>query len=120
MVPSSHRLDDPIDLERSLSDEAILDPHLLEREDDNIYNMLCETMGYKEEVLYLERDRVRERLDTSVLREIRESIPNEWVNDSTTQRINDMFLILEARIHRIDDISDMIAQERRKRQWRKY
>ena len=120
MVPLSHRLDVPVDLQWNLSDETILNPHLLTNNKDNLYDILCETMGYKEEVLYLERDRIRNVLDLSVLAEIRKSIPHEWENISSGRKIDDLFSIIKERLMRIDEITDMIARERRKGQWRKY
>ena len=120
MVPSSYQLDDPLNVQWELSDDAILSPHLFENENSNLYNELCETMGYKEDMLYSERDRIRETLTFSMLNDIRESIPQEWVTPFTDRRIKDMFIILEERVSRIDEIADMIAQERRKGQWRKY
>ena len=120
MVPLNHRLDVPLDLQWNLSDEAILNPHLLTNDNDNLYDLLCETMGYKEEILYLERDRIRKALDFSVLDDIRKTIPVEWENITSGRKTDDLFSIIKERLMRIDEITDMIAQERRKRQWRKY
>lgn len=92
----------------------------LSNDDNNLYDILCETMGYREDVLYSEYDNIEKALTPEVMKEIKNSIPTEWVNSSTNQRINDMFIVLEKRRSRLRDITDMIAVERRKRQWKKY
>lgn len=120
IIPNTRNLNSPLDLEWELSDGALLNDCHLSNDDNNLYDILCETMGYREDVLYSEYDNIEKALTPEVMKEIKNSIPTEWVNSSTNQRINDMFIVLEKRRSRLRDITDMIAVERRKRQWKKY
>ena len=120
MVPRTYNLNDPNDMVWELSDEAILDNHPLLNKKDNMYNLLCETMGYREDVLFSEMNNIKELITVDCLKEIRKSIPEEWINELTKKRIKDMFIIIEKRLSRIEDIAEMIAEERRKSQWKKY
>ena len=117
--PHGQTLNHPLDLDTELSDEAILNTSLL-TEENNIYNILCETMGYRENVLYREAERIKKIITPDVLDSIRESIPLEWRGETTSQRISDMFKVLERRLVNINKITEMVARERRTKQWKKY
>lgn len=119
VVPYRKTLGQPLDLDVELSDEMILNDSML-TEENNIYDILCETMGYKESVLYRESERIKKTITPDSLEYIQESIPSEWRVDIGAQRITDMFEVLNRRFMCIDEITEMIAKERRTRQWKKY
>ena len=76
-------------------------------------------MGYREDVLREEAERIKNILSGGMLEMIRQSIPNEWVKGSS-QRIEDMFIVLDKRLEMIDLITEMILKERRKQPWKSY
>lgn len=110
----------PIKLDEELSNETIERKFLDVIKEDSIYDYLCENVGYCEETLYKEVSDIKQRLTPEILKSIEESVPVEWINGNTSQRINDMFTILEKRLCMIDDIAEIIAGERRKRCLKKY
>jgi len=120
MVPRTQNLHDKNNLDWELSDEAILDNSMLSNKKENMYGKLCQTMGYREDILFSEMNNIKESLTMDGLNEIRSSIPKEWINETANRRIEDMFIIIEKRLSRIDDIAEMIAEERRSGQWKKY
>ena len=108
-----------LDIKRESSEESILDTRLLTPSDDNWYDIFCLDMGYREDVLREEAERIKNILSGGMLEMIRQSIPNEWVKGSS-QRIEDMFIVLDKRLEMIDLITEMILKERRKQPWKSY
>lgn len=120
MIPQSRNLNDPLEIDDEHLAEVILNDSLLTNKRDNVYDMLCETMGYDEDKLYLELANFQKVITIEVLEEIKNSIPKEWVNGATKDRIERMFIVLKKKLLSVSDIADMIAKERMSRQWKKY
>ncbi len=108
----------PLNLEKELSREEILSNDLMVKagtsRKKNIYELLCDTMGFSENELLKERDRIKSLIGDEELIEIKESIPEQWCNANINIRIDNMFAIIKKRLDYIDDICDMIIYERRR------
>ena len=113
MMPSNRNMNYDLDVEWELSDAAILSDEMLADKKDNLYDLLCNTM------LYDEVKRIKNPFTLDKLDAVRQSIPEEWITDSTIRRIDDMFMILATRLNRLDDIANMIANERRNGNWKR-
>ena len=71
-------------------------------------------LGYNEDTLLLESNRMKQIVSDELLREIRASIPLAWIIPQTEKRIDDIFKILRKRLSLIEQITEMIAEERRR------
>ena len=120
LTANNHSLNRAFDLEWELSPEKILDNHLLANKNSNLYDLLCNTVGYREDVLFSESKRIQSVVTKGELKNIQDSIPKEWLTDNSKKRVQDMFIILEKRVSLLNDITAMIAEERRSRQWKSY
>ena len=66
-----------------------------------------------------ERDRSKAIVNDNVLKEIKESIPGEWMNPYTRQRAESVIAVIRLRVREIDRICQMIIEERGQHKWGK-
>jgi len=113
-------LNTPIDIEKETSEENILDPRLLSAPGENWYDIFCLNMGYREDILMKEAEKIKHVLSPGTLDMIKQSVPKEWITEESGERVENMFLILRKRLEMIDKIAEMILKERRKQPWKSY
>ena len=109
-----------LNLNMELSSSNLYNIAILEDgSNDNVYNRLCECVGYKDEVLFNEADRIREILTDSVLDYIKASIPCEWMSIREKDRTEAIFLIIKKKIKELYTIAKLVSSDRRIGKWRK-
>lgn len=99
--------------EEALERTYILSTRILSTNKD-IYERLCTQVGYNEDEIRCCAIKIKEIFTDSVWKEIRESIPQEWEISIGSSRINQMFDVLLKRTALINDIAELIIEERRK------
>ena len=114
------RLDCPIDLKKELLTEGFHEISILKNKKDNWYDILCRNVGYREEILYQEASRMKKILSSDMLALIQNDIPKEWKTESAEKRVDDVFKVIKARINALDEICNVIAEERREQAWKSY
>lgn len=100
-------------IELELTDEAVFSNRVLVKNKE-IYDMLCSSVGYREEKLLLEAQQIREYITKNELAGIKELIPDVWIESIGKDMFEMIFRVLEKRIAAICDLSLMIIEERRK------
>lgn len=114
MAVDGHYLNRDLDLDKELSPEEILSTEILKNKNRNIYNTLCETQCFDEIKLFHESKRIKQLISDELLDNIKDTIPAEWSIPRTKRRIDNIFTIIRKRLSMIDDITEMIAEERRR------
>ncbi len=94
-----------------LSEEGIFSKVVL-KNNEEIYNILCSSVGYNEKKMFYEAKDIKDILKEDVLEKIFSSIPNVWVDAAGKDYVDNMFLILRKRIQAINEICEMIVKER--------
>lgn len=118
VIDNSHivarNIEDTLDiLQAELEEESIFSNRILEKNKD-VYELLCTGIGYSEERMLKEAERIKEILTSTKILEIKNTIPEIWTNFVGDDRINIIFEIINKRIFSICDIAEMIIRERRK------
>ena len=104
---------DTIERNEQMYQEALKIKPILEKNKD-VYELLCTGIGYSEERMLKEAERIKEILTSTKILEIKNTIPEIWTNFVGDDRINIIFEIINKRIFSICDIAEMIIRERRK------
>lgn len=115
VIDNSHIITEGINsfLEREITDEAVYSNRVLLNNKD-IYDLLCSSVGYREDILLLEAQKIKENITPNVLKEIKNLIPDVWSESVGKEMIEMIFAILNRRILAICELSNMIIEERRK------
>ena len=101
------------EIEKALEDEFLFSNNIL-CSNEGVYNLLCTRVGYSEQKLRqlsLEIKSIFENVDFT---EMKESIPECWRDSVGTERVNQMFMVLRRRSMVIEELAEMIIEERRK------
>ena len=116
IIDNSHIIKEGIssNIEWELTDEAIFSKRILEKNKD-IYDLLCNTVGYDEEKLLLEAQKIKEAITQEILIEIKSSIPEEWIISIGKETLDQIFKVLDKRLKNICKLSQMIKEERGER-----
>ena len=100
-------------LERELTKEALFSPSIL-IDNKELYDMLCSGVSYNENEIRNMGKWVKEKLTPTEIEKIKKSLPEMWINSVGNDKINKIFEILNYRASHIEEISEMIIEERRK------
>ena len=100
-------------IEFEITDEAIFSNRVLKRNKD-IYDMLCYSVGYSEEKLLLEAQKISELITPEILEGIKSLIPTIWIDSIGKENFEMIFKVLNRRVEAIYDLGQMIIKERRK------
>lgn len=100
-------------LENALSRANILSAEIL-ISNKEIYDLLCTSVGYSESKLRQCAEEVKIALREEVLLEIKNSIPVIWAESVGRETIEQLFQVLIKRISLVQEIAEMIIEERRK------
>lgn len=113
-IDNSHividRENDGIDLTR----EGILS-HKVMQNNECVYELLCSGIGYSEERVRLEVQRIKQKVSDRFLDNILCEIPDEWTESIENGKIELMLECIKKRVALLEDISEMIIKERRNR-----
>lgn len=99
-------------LEEALDAQNILSSKIMDINRD-IYELLCTQVGYSEEKLIKYASNIASLLTEEVLLEIKDTIPKEWCDSLGSERVKQLFAVLRKRTAMINDIAEMIIEERR-------
>jgi len=120
ITSEGYSLSNNLNLRKELSEEKLFDISLLTNP-DNIYNILCSRVGYREDILFREAEHIKSVLTDDAIDSIFESIPREWyTSDQARRRVDDMRKILKTKFSMTDELTAVIALERRSGEWKKY
>lgn len=100
-------------LERELTEEALFSPSIL-IDNKELYDMLCSGVSYNENEIRNMGKWAKEKLSPTEITKIKKSLPEMWINSVGNDKINKIFEILNYRASHIEEISEMIIEERRK------
>lgn len=112
-----YRLDSPLKLKYELSHDQLTNTDILHKND--IYNRMCRNVGYSENILFDEADKIKKMINDKVLDDFLTDIPNSWKTENTQQRIKDIKQIILEKISNIELIAESVASDRRNTQWKK-
>ena len=115
LIDNSHIITDGVNtsIEYELSDEAVFSKRVLVKNKE-IYDLLCNSVGYREEQILSEAKRIKECITPEILNEIKNLIPDVWVDSVGQEKFEMIFEVLDKRINAICDLSQMIIKERGK------
>lgn len=115
VIDNSHIITEGIntDIERELEESFIFSKRVLEKNQD-IYDILCTSVGFNEKKLLLEAEKIRECITEEKLNNFKEYIPEIWVESVGRTNVDLMFEVLNRRSEAILELSKMIVEERRK------
>lgn len=100
------------DISEALDVKNVLSTRIMDTNKD-IYEMLCTQVGYSEDNLRQVALSIKETLTEDVLLDIRNKIPRVWYDSVGHERIDQMFDVIRKRTVMINDIAEMIIEERR-------
>ena len=103
----------PFVWEEAISDDYIVSALVLKNNQD-IYDLLCSVIGYSEEGLRQCAYELKAQLTDEILEEIKSNIPNIWIESIGNEKIEQLFKVVSKRISLLDEIAEMIIEERRK------
>ncbi len=101
-----------LDIEDALDKKMILSNTILSKNKE-IYDILCDSIGYVEKNIRLYAKEIKRVLSDDVLTGIKDSIPKIWVESIGNQKIDNMFRAVKYRVELIDELAEMIIIERR-------
>lgn len=115
IIDNSHIITDGVNttVEWEMTDEAIFSRRILDKNKD-IYDILCNSMGFREEKLLSEAQVIKDSITKEILTEIKNSIPKEWSHSVGEEKVDMIFEVLNKRLNSICELSQMIIEERRK------
>lgn len=120
-VPEGYSLNNDLNMNVELSEDKLLDIQLLSNKNQNVYDLLCSRIGYREDVLVSESKRIQVIITDEVLDSIICSIPKEWCgSEQTKRRIDNLGILLKKKFSMIEQITDAVVVERRNGKWKKY
>ena len=120
-VPEGYSLNNDLDMNAELSEGKLLNIQLLSNKKENIYDLLCSRVGYREDVLVGESKRIKDIITDEILDSIICSIPKEWSgSEQTKRRIENLGILLKKKFSMIDQITNAVVVERRNGKWKKY
>ena len=116
-----YSLNTPINIPKALSQECLTDISILTAPKDNIYDKLCNSVGFRKDILREEGKRIRNILTDAVLEMLFESIPQEWISsDFAKQRVADLKSVIKCKTSMLDQLICIIEKERSTRSWKTY
>lgn len=117
IIDNSHILTEepmvPFVLEKSLDRTTILSNTIL-KNNIEVYDLLCNAVGYSEEKLRCCALEIQQILTEDVMLEIEDGIPDVWCEAIGYEKVEQLFLILNKRLSLMGEIAEMIIGERRR------
>lgn len=115
VIDNSHIITEGIGtvISQELENDSIFSKKTLEK-NKKIYDNLSIGMGYSEEKLTLEAQKMKESITDEVLAEIKSLIPSVWIAHVGQENVDIIFEVIRRRSNAMDDLSKMIIEERRK------
>lgn len=115
VIDNSHIITEGIGvvISQELENDSIFSKKTLEK-NKKIYDNLTIGMGYSEEKLILEAQKIKESITDEVLAEIKSLIPSIWIAHVGQENVDIIFEVIRRRSEAIDELSKMIIEERRK------
>lgn len=100
-------------LEKELTRESLMSTSIL-IDNKKLYDMLCAGVSYNENEIRNMSKMAKEKITPAAVEKVKKSLPNMWINSVGNDKINKIFEILNYRVSHIEEISEMIIEERRK------
>lgn len=114
-IDNSHIITEGIDedIEKELESPQIFSKRVLQKGQD-VYDILATSIGYSEQKILEEAEKIRESMTEKKLNSIKEIIPSVWIESVGQYKVDLMFQVLNRRVESIVELSKMIVEERRK------
>lgn len=119
VIDNSHIVTKQIGKEKELFELELEDSSIFSRniliKNQQIYDLLCSALGYNEDLLFEEAEKVKNSITEKFLSEIIENIPMVWIESVGKEIVDNIFKIINKRVSYICEIAQIIAEERRKK-----
>lgn len=115
VIDNSHIITEGIneDIEKELEASLIFSKRVLQKGQD-VYDILATSIGYSEQKILEEAEKIKESMTEKKLNSFKEIIPTVWIESVGEYKVDLMFQVLNRRMESIVEISKMIVEERRK------